>query len=136
MRLFVFAILIALFVSVADAQPKRSGKVKRKYRNVEVVNENLPKVYVHGRVRNLEREPIQGATVVVPGTRLGVNTNEAGEYFLQGLPTGKVSIMVSYAGYKTKIIDYYLQEGNNDVYFTLDIDQDGRCSQVNTDIHT
>lgn len=122
MRLFVFAILIALFVSVADAQPKRSGKVKRKYRNVEVVNENLPKVYVHGRVRNLEREPIQGATVVVPGTRLGVNTNEAGEYFLQGLPTGKVSIMVSYAGYKTKIIDYYLQEGNNDVYFTLDID--------------
>lgn len=122
MRLFFAVFLIAFFVFVADAQPKRSGKVKRKYRNVEAVNENLPQVYVHGRVRNLEREPIQGATVVVPGTRLGVNTNESGEYFLQGLPTGKVSIMVSYAGYRTKIIDYYLQEGNNDVYFTLDRD--------------
>ncbi len=114
--------LIIVFICDLSAQPRRSGKVKRKYRNVEIVNENLPEVFIHGRVINLERVPIQGATVVVRATRIHVNTNEDGEYYLTGLTTGINSIMVSHVGYKTKIIDYYLQEGNNNVYFTLDRD--------------
>jgi iron complex outermembrane recepter protein len=122
MRFIITFFLLFAIIYFVDAQPKRKGQVKRKYRNTEVVNEQLPEVIVHGRVRNLEREPLPGATVVVLGTRLGVNANADGEYFLQGLPTGKVSIMVSFTGYRTKIIDYYLQEGNNDVYFTLDRD--------------
>jgi iron complex outermembrane recepter protein len=121
-RLIIIMILFAFVADVA-AQAKRGGKVKRKYRNVEAVNENIPEVFVHGRVRNLEREAIQGATVVVRGTLLNVNTNEDGEYFLKGLSTGINSIMVSHVGYKTKIIDYQLKEGNNDVYFTLDRDR-------------
>jgi iron complex outermembrane recepter protein len=120
----ILLILVMLFfVSEADGQPRKSGKVKRKYREVEVVNEKLPEVFVHGRVRNLEREPVQGATVVVRGSRIHVNTNEYGEYFLKGLTTGVNSIMVSCMGYETKIIDFYLQEGKNDVYFTLDREQ-------------
>lgn len=120
-KLLVFLFLFSI-VNEVIAQPRRSGKVKKKYQRVEVINESLPDVFVHGRVRNLEREPIQGATVVVRGTRINVNTNEDGEYFLKGLTTGVNSLMVSHVGYKTKIIDYYLQEGNNDVYFTLDRD--------------
>lgn len=123
MRSVIVLVVLLSLIAELSAQPRRSGKVKRKYRNVEAaVNQDLPEVYVHGRVRNLEREPIQGATVVVRGTRIHVNTNEDGEYFLTGLTTGINSIMVSHVGYKTKIIDYYLQEGNNDVYFTLDRD--------------
>lgn len=120
MRILVFFLIVMLIGGTIDAQPKRGGKVKRKYRQVESYNEDLPQVYVHGRVLNQDRIPLVGATVTVPGMRIGVHTNGDGRYFLQGLPTGKVSIMVSYTGYKTKIIDYYLQEGNNDVYFTLD----------------
>lgn len=123
MRVVVILLVAILFAGTIDAQPKRGGKVKRKYRQVETYNEDLPQVYVHGRVLNQARMPLQGATVTVPGMRIGVHTNSEGRYFLQGLPTGKVSIMVSYTGYKTKIIDYYLQEGNNDVYFTLDQDR-------------
>lgn len=123
MRVVVILLVAIMFAGTIDAQPKRGGKVKRKYRQVETFNEDLPQVYVHGRVLNQARIPLQGATVTVPGMRIGVHTNSEGRYFLQGLPTGKVSIMVSYTGYKTKIIDYYLQEGNNDVYFTLDQDR-------------
>ncbi|MFZ5430090.1 MAG: TonB-dependent receptor [Bacteroidota bacterium] len=121
MKRILFLFILLGFISELAAQPKRSGKVKRKYRNVEVVNENLPEVLVHGLVINFPgREPVAGATVVVRGTRIHVNTNEDGEYFLTGLTTGINSIMVSHQGYRTKIIDYYLQEGNNDVHFTLD----------------
>ena len=122
MKMLLIIILLFSIVNETIAQPRRSGKVKRKYRNIETVNENQPDVFVHGRVRNSEREPIQGATVVLRGSRINVNTNEDGEYFLKGLTTGINSLMVSHVGYKTKIIDFYLQEGNNDVYFTLDRD--------------
>ena len=122
MKMLFIIILLFSIACETIAQPRKSGKVKRKYRNIETVNENQPDVFVHGRVRNLESEPIQGATVVLRGSRINVNTNEDGEYFLKGLTTGINSLMVSHVGYKTKIIDFYLQEGNNDVYFTLDRD--------------
>jgi len=123
MRILIFLLAVLLTTGTIEAQPKRGGKVKRKYRQVEAVRQDLPEVFVHGRVLNQDRMPLVGATVTVPGMRIGVHTNGDGRYFLRGLPTGKVSIMVSYTGYKTKIIDYYLQEGNNDVYFTLDKDR-------------
>lgn len=120
----VVCVLIFLAILLdAGAQPKRSGKVRKKYRQVEKVTEQLPVVFVHGRVWNAGREPLPGATIVVRGTTIHVNANEDGEYFLQGLPSGVNSIMVSHHGYRTKIIDYFLQEGNNDVYFTLDRDR-------------
>lgn len=123
MRILIFLLVTLLAAGTIDAQPRRGGKVKRKYRQVDAVRQDLPEVFVHGRVLNQDRMPLVGATVTVPGMRLGVHTNGEGRYFLRGLPTGKVSIMVSYTGYKTKIIDYYLQEVNNDVYFTLDEDR-------------
>jgi len=118
-RIIIFMLAVCL-VLPAYTQEKRHGRVKRKYQRMEQTDERLPQVYVHGRVQNVEGERLAGANVLVPGTRIGVNTNEKGEYFLKGLPTGRVSIRVSFVGYKTKIIDYYLQEGNNDVLFTLD----------------
>jgi iron complex outermembrane receptor protein len=120
-RIILCLVLVTL-VWQAFPQKKQSDKIKRKYRQENQRNENIPEVLVHGRVLNLERESLAGATVSVPGTRIGVNTNEDGEYFLKGLKTGRVSIVVSFVGYRTKIIDYVLQEGNNDVYFTLDRD--------------
>jgi iron complex outermembrane recepter protein len=123
MKKIVYILLFSFILLDVAAQARRSGKVKRKYRQEEAVDKTQPVVFVHGRVRNLEREPIQGATVVVRGTLIHVNTNEDGEYYIQGMGTGVNSIMVSHHGYKTKIIDYYLQEGNNDVYVTLDRDR-------------
>lgn len=120
--------LILLFILlgvafVTPAQEKKRDRIKRKFQQTEEVTSELPPVLVHGRVFNADREILAGASVVVRGTRIGVNTNGEGEYYLKGLPTGVVSIQASYVGYKTKIIDYYIQQGNNDVYFTLDRDE-------------
>ncbi|HOI50275.1 MAG TPA: TonB-dependent receptor, partial [Prolixibacteraceae bacterium] len=122
MKKTILIFLLSTMVLAVSAQAKRKDQVKRKYQKAEQVNENLPLVQVHGRVLNVNREPLAGASITVPGTRLGVNANADGEYFLTGLPTGKVSIQASFVGYQTKVIDYYLQEGLNDVYFTLDQD--------------
>ncbi|MCL1821923.1 MAG: TonB-dependent receptor [Prolixibacteraceae bacterium] len=116
----IFLLLFAVTLDVCG-QPKRRQKVKRKYRKTEVMAD-MRNTVVHGRVRNLEREPIVGASILVFGLDKTVNTNEDGEYFLRGLPDDIISIQASFPGYKSKIIDFYLHEGVNDIYFTLDRD--------------
>ncbi|MDR3219489.1 MAG: TonB-dependent receptor [Dysgonamonadaceae bacterium] len=77
-------------------------------------------ISIHGKVINVENESVAGASVTVPNSRLGVNTNANGEYFLNGLPAGKVSIRVSFIGYEAKVVNVDLQEGTNEMDFTLE----------------
>lgn len=122
-RVSFILFLSFLLVFSLPAQEKKHDKVKNKYQRTEQASSvDQPPVFIHGRVYNSDKEKLQGASVVIKGSNKGVNTNENGEFFLQGLPSGKISIAASFVGYKTKIIDYYLQSGNNDVYFTLDRD--------------
>jgi outer membrane receptor protein involved in Fe transport len=118
-NILVFLILISITCQ-AWPQGKRRDRVKRKYQQEDEVDKRLPLVKVYGRVQDIHRERIQGARVTVNGTRLEVHTNDLGEYFLKGMNTGRVRIVVSCAGFESKYIDYVLQEGNNTVYFTLD----------------
>jgi len=120
MKRVILAILLTAVVFGVTGQAKQGKRVKRKYRQTEQENRELPPVLVHGRVHNADSEVLAGASVVVRGTRIGVSTNEEGEYFMKGLTTGIISIQASFVGYRTKIIDYQLREGNNDIYFTLD----------------
>jgi len=81
----------------------------------------VDKVLVRGKVVDQEQEPVAGASVTVLNHSLGVNTNAKGEYLLT-LPAGKVSITVSFTGYKTKTVEYDLQVNTNNVDFTLEKD--------------
>jgi iron complex outermembrane recepter protein len=121
-KIFI-CIVISSLIGQAFPQQKNQKKVKRKYQQTEERNERLPVVKVFGRVLNVDRERLAGAKVTVSQTRFEVHTNEKGEYFLKGMQTGRVRLVVSYAGYRTKYIDYVLQEGVNNVYFTLDKDK-------------
>jgi outer membrane receptor protein involved in Fe transport len=118
-RIILFLIVMGLAHTVLP-QSGKGDRVKRKYRQVDRISEKQPLATVHGRVLNTQRQRLAGAAVIIPGTIVGVHANEQGEYFLKGLPVGKTSIQVSCMGYATKTIDWYLLEGNNDVYFTLD----------------
>lgn len=117
-RMLVVMVLFLLFLP-AYSQKKRE-KVKRKYRQVESVNRNLARVFLWGKVMNQKGELLQGVSVVWIGSVRGVHTNTEGEYLLMGLPTGRQRIQASLAGYKTKYIDIVIQEGINELYFTLD----------------
>ena len=46
--------------------------------------------------------------------------NEAGEYLFDQIPTGKLKVQVSFVGFKTIIIDFDVQPGQNNLDLTLD----------------
>jgi iron complex outermembrane recepter protein len=118
-RALIFS-LLSLIIFTAIAQPKTRGRVKRKYRNVERVNENLPQVVFSGLVRDAAKIPIPGASVEIEGLNRRVHTNESGQFMLSDLPTGRLRLKVSCLGYRTKTLDYVLQVGFNDHYVALD----------------
>ncbi len=118
-RALIFSFLF-LFVLTATAQPKTRGRVKRKYRNVERVNENLPQVIFRGLVRDVNKVPIPGASIEILGIKRLVHSNEFGQFMLSDLPTGRLRLKISCIGYRTKTIDYVLQAGYNDHYVALE----------------
>ena len=119
MRYVVILISLLLVFNTVDGQQKKKGKVKRKYRQAEQVNPNLPATFFRGQVRDLEKNPLPGAHVTVEGLKIGVHTNEDGYFLLKNLPAGRVRIVVSFLGYEPKSVDYILQEGQNYHNITL-----------------
>lgn len=118
-RTLIFAFLF-VFAFTAVSQPKTKGRVKRKYRNVERVSQNLPQVVFRGLVRDAARVPIAGASIEIEGLTKLVHSNEFGQFMLSDLPTGRLRIRISCLGFQTRIIDYMMQPGFNDHYFTLE----------------
>ncbi|WP_321280990.1 SusC/RagA family TonB-linked outer membrane protein [Marinifilum fragile] len=59
---------------------------------------------VRGKVTDEKGEPLPGASVVVKETTIGVSTNLDGEFKLKIPNNGKVIILISSIGYKTKEI--------------------------------
>ena len=50
-------------------------------------------------------DPLIGANVIVVGTTMGAATDLNGNYLIQNVPVGAVSLNVSYIGYEEKSID-------------------------------
>jgi len=118
-RTLIFTLLFAIALT-AVSQPKTRGRVKRKYRNVEQMSQNLPQVVFRGLVRDVARVPIAGASIEIEGLTKLVHSNEFGQFMLSGLPTERLRIRVSCLGYQTRTIDYMMRPGFNDHYFTLE----------------
>jgi len=80
----LLSLTLILLISVSIfSQPKKGGKVKRKYREVEQISQNLPEVILRGFVYDEEKLPIVGAAITVDGALKAVNTNEDGEFYLE-----------------------------------------------------
>jgi iron complex outermembrane recepter protein len=75
---------------------------------------------LHGKILDTNQNSLPGASVIIAGTKNGVNTNEAGEYLLDQLPTGKLKVQVSFVGFKTLITDFDVQPGQNYLVLTLE----------------
>ena len=119
----VLTLFLILIITVPlAAQEKKRGKVKRKYRDPEVIIESLPPVFLRGRIKDADDNPLPGAHIIVLGTKKSVHANEDGEYYLNGMVQGLASIQVSFVGFQTKSTDYYIKSGSNFLNFTLDKD--------------
>lgn len=120
MKPALIVVLLFLMLMNAFAQPKTRGRVKRKYRDVERVSENLPQVIFRGMVRDINKNPLPGACIEIEGIKRLVHSNEFGKFMLSDLPTGRLRLKISCIGYRTKTIDYALKAGFNDHYLALD----------------
>jgi len=120
MKQILVTILLILFIFPAEAQTKKRGRVKRKYRDVERMSETLPQVVFRGLVRDSEKVPVPGASVEIEGLNRRVHANESGRFMLSDLPPGRMRLKVTCLGFRTKTLDYMMQAGNNDHYIALD----------------
>ena len=87
------------------------------------VNAQFTTSSMSGKVEDMQKEPIIGATIQAiheaSGTRYGAITNVDGRFSIQGMRTGKYMVEVSFIGYQSvKVTDVTLQLGMN---YPLDI---------------
>ena len=85
-----------------------------------ISNAQIQKNVLHGKVLDSDNQPLSGANVVILGSKYGVNTNAAGEYLLTQVPAGKVKILASFMGYKTKTMEVNVHPGQNDLDITFE----------------
>jgi iron complex outermembrane recepter protein len=120
MKQILVIILLILFIFPAEAQIKKRGRVKRKYRDVERMSESLPQVVFRGLVRDAEKVPVPGASIEIEGLNRRVHANESSQFMLSDLPSGRMRLKITCLGFRTKTLDYMMQAGNNDHYIALD----------------
>ena len=120
MKQILITVLLILIIFPADAQPKKRGRVKRKYRDVERMSETLPQVVFRGLVRDAQKVPVPGASIEIEGLNRRVHASESGQFMLSDLPTGRMRLKVSCMGFRTRTLDYMMKAGNNDHYIALD----------------
>lgn len=78
---------------------------------------------IKGKVSDTNNEPLIGASVFLPELNKGTITNQAGEYLITNIPSGKIKIQFSFVGYNTeiKIIEVLQPENKIDVLLTMAI---------------
>ncbi|NIM35290.1 MAG: SusC/RagA family TonB-linked outer membrane protein [Hydrotalea flava] len=73
---------------------------------------------IKGKVVGEDNEPLAGASVVIAGSKKGVQTDNNGNFTLSVLNDGdKNSLLISYVGYATKTVDVHAA-GNISVHLT------------------
>lgn len=81
-------------------------------------NELLQPNTITGKITDENGEPLIGATVVIKGTTIGTVTDVNGNYSFSNVPSGDVTLIVSFIGYSQKEV---LADGTN-VDIVLDED--------------
>lgn len=96
--LSVFLLLLFTFSSVAQVQ----------------------KNSLHGKILDENQNALPGASVIIVGTKYGVNANESGEYLFDNIQAGNVIVQASFVGFKTTTTDYDVKPGENVLDLTLE----------------
>jgi iron complex outermembrane receptor protein len=74
---------------------------------------------ITGVVNDTSTQPLAGATIFLPELNKGTTANQAGEFLITNLPTGKIKIQFSFIGYNTLIKTIDVLPGDNIVNIQL-----------------
>lgn len=80
----------------------------------------IQKNSLHGKVLDSDQNGLPGASIIIVGTKYGVNSNESGEYLFEQIPTGKLKIQASFVGFKTITVDFDVHPGQNYLNLVLE----------------
>ena len=114
--------LYFLFVFTSYGQVVKNNRVEQKDQIDQERKKDVSPVYLRGKILDANNNILPGASIIIVGTKYGVNTNEAGEYLFDQIPTGKLKVQVSFVGLKTITTDFDVQPGQNYLNLTLDND--------------
>ncbi len=56
---------------------------------------------IRGTIQSTQRQPVEFANVAVKGTSLGASTDQEGKFFIENVPVGNYSLIVSSIGFTT-----------------------------------
>jgi len=76
---------------------------------------------IQGVVKNQTNRPLTGANVILKNINKGTTTNNNGQFVIDQLPAGNYTITIEYMGYKSKIDEIQLKDGQvKNVSYELD----------------
>ncbi len=81
-----------------------------------------PTQTVRGTVLDADSKiPIIGASAIIPGTEplMGTTTDENGRFRLENVPTGRISLELSYLGYETALVSNIVVHSGKEVVLNL-----------------
>ena len=113
-------IIFCLILVVTSGHGKSNGidpvnsKTKEKTENQYMSNTSL-----QGKITDINFTALPGASITIVGTEKGVNANEGGHYFLDGIQPGKMKVQASIMGFETQAIDFEIKPGENELNFTM-----------------
>lgn len=115
-------ILTAVFFSMVLFTLSKGQTNRASLRNPEtkpMTTPNIQPSYLHGRILDGNKNAVPGASVVIVGTKKAVNANESGEYLIDYLQAGKLTVQISMMGFKAQNADLMVQSGENSADFIL-----------------
>lgn len=84
-------------------------------------------VELHGRVSNKNGEPLQNASVIISGTKIGTTTDKNGYFSLSTADNKNIELEISIVGYQTKKIKV---NGQGEINVTLELEITGLSDVV------
>lgn len=74
---------------------------------------------ITGKVTDIKKVPLAGATIYIPELNKGTATNTSGEFELSQLPSKQLKIQVSFMGFNNAIQTINLAHGDTTLYISL-----------------
>jgi len=78
------------------------------------------KTSLKGLITDNQQKPLSGVNVFSEQIKHGTITNNVGEYEIQNVPAGALTIKISYTGYQSQIVNTTIKEGANILNIVLE----------------
>lgn len=93
---------------------------------ITAISQNVPRQNIRGRVTDkLTKVPLPGATVILLDVTpfIGTATDENGFFRLEAVPIGRVSIKVSYVGYKEVVLSNLQLTTGKELFLEIELEE-------------